>query len=467
MESKNVLIVAGEPVMRDGCRIALMKQGFKVALCETGRQGLQAALEGAYEIVILDLKLADADAMEVLETVSRQKPRSSVIMISSEASLANAVQAMKLGASDYVASPFSEDELILSVEQAIKKNALAGNGGAHGGSLTDGYGYTSIIGKSPKMIEVLGKIAKVAPTDCSVLISGENGTGKELVARAVHSASQQSNGKFMAIDCCTLSPSLMESELFGHVKGAFTGALRDKPGIFELAAEGTLFLDDVANLSMDIQGKLLRVLEAREYKPVGASHFKKTNARLISATNRDLREMVENGTFREDLFYRLSVFPIFLPPLRERRDDIPLLADHYLTYYCNKTGKHLEGFTQEAMAALVSFEWPGNIRQLRNLIEHLVIMADRNTIEVSDLIENLGIKGAWGETSVPKTRQELLEVKRRILDQTFSWFEKLFLIRALEECNWNITSAARQVGMKRPNFSALMRKYKISRNSCT
>jgi len=271
----------------------------------------------------------------------------------------------------------------------------------------------------------------------------------------------------MAIDCCTPSPSLMESELFGHVRGAFTGALRDKPGIFELAAEGTLFLDDVADLSLDIQGKLLRVLEAQEYKPVGGSHFKKTNARLISATSHDLQKMVENGTFREDLYYRLTVFPIFLPPLRERKDDIPALVDHYIEHYCDKTGKCIEGFTKEAMETLVNFEWPGNVRQLRNLVEHLVIMTDRPRIDMSDLLENLNIKGLWGETSVPKTRRELLGIKNRILEQTFGWFEKLFLIKALEECNWNITSAARQVGMKRPNFSALMRKYKISRNPRT
>jgi DNA-binding NtrC family response regulator len=231
-----------------------------------------------------------------------------------------------------------------------------------------------------------------------------------------------------------------------------------------LAGDGTLFLDDVANLSPDIQGKLLRVLETREFKPVGGTSFKKVDARLISATNCDLQEMVEKGSFRQDLYYRLSVFPIFLPPLRERKDDIPLLANHYLTQFCDKTGKRIEGFTKEAMEALVSYEWPGNVRQLRNFVEHLVIMADRHTLDVLDLLENLNIKGFWREDTVPNTRQELLEVKKRILEQTFGQFEKLFLIRALDQCNWNITLAASKVGMKRPNFSALMKQYKISRN---
>jgi len=372
---------------------------------------------------------------------------------------------MKLGAFDYLAKPFSDDELVLSVERAIEKKYLVEQNLSLRRQLSDTFGFSNIIGQNRKMMDVLEKIRKVAPTDCSVLINGENGTGKELVARAIHVASLQSGGKFVGIDCSTLAPSLLESELFGHVKGAFTGASRDKPGIFELAGDGTLFLDDIANLSQDIQGKLLRVLETREFKPVGGTSFKKVDARLISATNCDLQEMVEKGSFRQDLYYRLSVFPIFLPPLRERKDDIPLLANHYLTQFCDKTGKRIEGFTKEAMEALVSYEWPGNVRQLRNFVEHLVIMADRDTLDVLDLLENLNIKGFWREDTVPNTRQELLEVKKRILEQTFGQFEKLFLIRALDQCDWNITLAARKVGMKRPNFSALMKQYKISRSS--
>ena len=465
MNSKKVLVIDDEPVVRDGCRMVLMKEGHEVAICETGREGLIAAQKGQYDIVILDLKLPDIDGMEILATIMKEKPQTSVIIITGYSTVQNAIQAMKLGAFDYLAKPFSDDELVLSVERALEKKHLVEQNLSLRRQLSDTFGFSNIIGKNRKMMDVLEKIRKVAPTDCSVLINGENGTGKELVARAIHVASQQSGGKFVGIDCSTLSPSLLESELFGHVKGAFTGASRDKPGIFELAGEGTLFLDDVANLSPDIQGKLLRVLETREFKPVGGSSFKKVDARLIAATNCDLQEMVEKGSFRQDLYYRLSVFPIFLPPLRERKDDIPLLANHYLTQFCDKTGKQIEGFTKEAMEALVSYEWPGNVRQLRNFVEHLVIMADRHTLDVLDLLENLNIKGFWREDTVPNTRQELLEVKKRILEQTFGQFEKLFLIRALDQCNWNITLAASKVGMKRPNFSALMKQYKISRNS--
>ena len=426
-------------------------------------KGSAAALKGRYDIVILDLKLPDIDGMEILGTIMKEKPQTSVIIITGYSTVQNAIQAMKLGAFDYLAKPFSDDELVLSVERAIEKKHLVEQNLSLRRQLSDTFGFSNIIGNNRKMMEVLEKIRKVAPTDCSVLINGENGTGKELVARAIHVASQQSGGKFLGIDCSTLSPSLLESELFGHVKGAFTGALRDKPGIFELAGDGTLFLDDVANLSLDIQGKFLRVLETREYKPVGGTSFKKVNARIISATNCDLQEMVEKGNFRQDLYYRLSVFPIFLPPLRERKDDIPLLANHYLRHFCNKTGKRIEGFTEEAMEALISYEWPGNVRQLRNFVEHLVIMADQHILDVLDLFENLNIKGFWKD-SIPNTRRELLEVKKRILEQTFGQFEKLFLIRALDQCGRNITLAAQKVGMKRSNFSTLMKKYKISQN---
>ena len=463
MDSRNVLVVGAQPAVRDGCRMALMKQGYKVALCQTGKEGMLAALAGSYEIVILDLELPDIDGMEVLETILKEKPQTGIIMVSGNASLQIGVQAMKLGAFDYISSPFTDDELILSVEQATKKSHLVEQDFASGAQPADLPQSTIIIGKNHKIIEALDIVRKVAPTDCAVLINGENGTGKELFARVIHSASQRS-GHFVAIDCCcAFSSNSMGSELLGHSRDDPAGAAPEKRTILESAANGTLFLDNVADLSPDSQAKLLRALEACEYKPEGTGGSK-TAARLISAANRDIRKLVQTGSFREDLYYRLSVSPIFLPPLRERRDDIPLLANHYLNYYCSKTGKYIEEFTKEAMETLVSFEWPGNVRQFRSLIEHLVVMSDRLTIDVPDLLESLYAK-SWGETSVPKTRRELIEVKRRILEQTFGWFERMFLIRALEECNWNITSEARQVGMMRPNFSALMRKHKINRKS--
>jgi DNA-binding NtrC family response regulator len=461
METGKVLVIDDERIIRKGCRMVLEEQGLSVDVCESGSQGLAAAREGRYEVVLVDLKLADMDGMEILKTLKRERPLICLIVITGYSTVQNAVEAMKLGAFDYLAKPFSDDELIISVERAFEKIKLVEENLALRKQLNGRFGFANIVGECPKLIEIFGKIKKVAPTDCTVLIKGENGTGKELIARAIHVESKRASHQFVAVDCNALAPSLLESELFGHVKGAFTGALHDKPGIFELAHGGTLFLDDVANLSLDTQGKLLRVLETREYKPVGASHFKKTNMRLVSATNCDLRTMVKKETFREDLYYRLSVFPLCLPPLRERKEDIPKLVYYYLRYFTNKIGKPIEGFTEDALEVLINHDWPGNVRQLKNVIEHLVIMVDQQVVDVQHLVENLPVKGMPREGAIPKTRQELMAVKKRILNQTFGEFEKPFLLRALQSSNWNITLAARSVGMKRSNFSALMKKYRL------
>jgi len=457
----HVLVVDDERCIRDGCRIALSDKGFSVDTRETGNQGMEAALHGHYDVVLLDLMLPDIDGMDILRAVRKERREISCIIITGYSTVQNAIEAMKLGAFDYLSKPFTDDELVLAVERAIEKKKLVEENQVLRKALSDRYGFSNIIGENEKMLKVFGKIKRVAPTDCTVLINGENGTGKELVARAIHVHSKRVARNFVAVDCCTLSPNLLESELFGHVKGAFTGAIHDKQGIFELAQDGTLFLDDITNLDLDIQGKLLRVLEAREYKPVGAAHFKKTNARLISATNRDLQEMVKQGAFREDLYYRLNVFPIFLPPIRERRDDIPKLAYHFLKLFSARTAKRIEGFTEEALDVLVNYDWPGNVRQLKNTIERLVIMADYPMLEAWDVADDLKVNSTWKSVDIPKTRKELMAVKKRILDNTFGRFERMFLVRALAESNGNITVAAEKVGMKRSNFSSLIKKYQL------
>jgi DNA-binding NtrC family response regulator len=467
MKTRKVLVVDDEQVICDGCCMVLTERGLTADACLTGRQGLDAALQGNYDVVLLDMKLKDMNGMEILETVRRQRPDIYLIIITGYSTVQSAIAAMKLGAFDYLAKPFSDDELILSVERAIEKKRLVEENMALRKELCGRYGFSNIVGKNPKIIDIFERIKKVAPTDCTVLINGENGTGKELIARAIHVHSQRNPRQFVAVDCSTLSPGILESELFGHVKGAFTGAVQDKPGIFELADGGTLFLDDVANLSLDTQAKLLRVLETREYKPVGGSYFKTTDMRLISATNCNLVNMVSRETFREDLYYRLNVFPICLPPLRERKDDIPTLAYHFLKHFCTKTGKIIDGFTEDAAEALVNYEWPGNVRQLKNAIEHLVIMADRRILDVPDLMDDLRLKLTPIGGAVPRTRQELMTVKKRILEQTYGQCEKLFLIRAFDECKGNITLAARSVGMKRSNFSALLKKHGLSLKPCS
>lgn len=462
MESANILVIDDERTICNGCRMALSEKGHAVDICMTGREGLDAIFGGTYDVTLLDMKLPDMDGMDILRTLKREKPGDHIIIVmTGYSTVQNAVEAMKLGAFDYLAKPFSDDELVLAVERAVEKKRLVQENISLRKELFDRFSFNSIVGEAPKILKVFEEIGKVAPTDSTVLISGESGTGKELFARAVHTHSMRAARQFVAMDCSTLHAGLLESELFGHVRGAFTGAIQDKAGIFGEANGGTLFLDDIANLSITTQGKLLRVLEMQEYKPVGASHIKKTNVRIIAATNQDLKAMVDEGSFRGDLFYRLNVFPVFLPPLRERKDDIPKLAYHFLRLLCRQTGKGIEGFTDDALEVLVNYEWPGNVRQLKNVIERLVIMTDQRFLDLVYLLDNLQIKRLEGGNPIPETLEELKAIKRQLLENNFGEIEKAFLVKALKECDGNITHAAEKVGMQRPNFHALMKKHHL------
>ncbi len=461
-ESAKILVIDDEEIICNGCRLILSDQGHSVESHMKGRAGLGAIREGQFDVVLLDMKLPDMDGMEILRTAREEKPDLYVIVMTGYSTVQNAVEAMKLGAIDYIAKPFSDDELVLAVARALEKKRLVEENIYLRKELLDRFRFSNIVGENPKVLEIFDQIRKVAPTDSTVLIYGESGTGKELFAWAIHAHSQRAGRQFVAVDCSTLAPTLLESELFGHVKGAFTGATQNKVGIFEVAHDGTLFLDDVANLNLEIQGKLLRVLEVYEYKPVGASQVKKTNVRIIAATNKDLRAAVDEGTFREDLFYRLNVFPILLPTLQERKDDIPKLAYHFLRHFCRKTGKRIEGFSDDALEILVNHEWPGNVRQLKNVVERLVIMADRDILDSLDLLEPLQMKGFMKGDSIPQTLEELRAIKRQLLEDHYGQLEKAFLLKALRTCKGNITHAAEKVGMQRSNFSAMMKRHKIS-----
>jgi len=461
-ESAKILVIDDEEVICNGCRLILSDQGHEVESHTKGRAGLRGIREGQFDVVLLDMKLPDMDGMEILRTAREEKPGLYFIVMTGYSTVQNAVEAMKLGAMDYIAKPFSDDELVLAVASALEKKRLVEENIYLRKELLDRFGFNNIVGENPKVLEIFDQIRKVAPTDSTVLIYGESGTGKELFSRAIHAHSQRAGRQFVAVDCSTLAPNLLESELFGHVKGAFTGATQDKAGIFEMAHDGTLFLDDVANLTLEIQGKLLRVLEEYEYKPVGASHVKRTNVRIIAATNKDLRAMVDDGTFREDLFYRLNVFPIFLPTLQHRKDDIPKLAYHFLRHFCRKTGKRIQGFSDDALEILVNHEWPGNVRQLKNVVERLVIMADRDILDSLDLLEPIQMKGFLKGDSIPQTLEELRAIKRQLLEDNYGQLEKAFLLKALKTYKGNISHAAEKVGMQRSNFSALMKKHKIS-----
>jgi transcriptional regulator with GAF, ATPase, and Fis domain len=317
------------------------------------------------------------------------------------------------------------------------------------------------VGKSKKMQEIYRIIAKVAMTDSTVLIYGQSGTGKELIARAVHFNSPRREKQFVPVDCAVLSENLLESELFGHIRGSFTGAVSTKPGLFEVADGGTVFLDEVGNISLAIQAKLLRVLQEREFTPVGGTKAKKVDIRLIAATNKDLERMIKEETFREDLYYRLNIVPIYLPTLKERQEDIPLLSVHFLKKYAEEMGKTVKGFTSEAMEKLMKYPWPGNVRELENVIERTVVMTEDEMVRVEHLIlPGQQEKEVW-EEHVPMTSEELKELKKQAREKAVEEIEKTFVLNALERHQWNVTRAAEEVGMLRPNFQALMRKYNL------
>ena len=465
MELSNILIIDDERVICDGCRLALSGKGHSVDICMNGKDGLEMILKGTYDLALLDMKLPDMDGMDILRTVEREKLGVYVIVMTGYSTVQNAVEAMKLGAFDYLAKPFSYDELVLAVERAMEKKRLVEENLALRQQLSERFDFSNIIGENSTVLKIFNEIQKVAPTNSTVLLHGESGTGKELFARAIHAHSKRATRQFVAVDCSTFSSSLLESELFGHVKGAFTGAIKDKAGIFEEANHGSLFLDEVGNLDVDIQAKLLRAIETKEFKPVGASQLKQSDVRIIAATNRDLKTMVDEGNFREDLFYRLNVFPIFIPPLRKRKDDIPRLLYHFLKVYCRQIGKQVDGFSDDALETLVNYDWPGNVRQLKNVVERLVIIADDRVLDYQSLSDHWEIKRNRTRDAIPETLEGLKSIKRNLLENQFGQIERAFLQKALSAADGNIAQAARRAGMQRSNFSALMKKHHLSANS--
>lgn len=324
-----------------------------------------------------------------------------------------------------------------------------------------------MIGRSKATEDILNQIYKIAPTDFTVMVYGESGSGKELIAQTIHENSLRMNKSFVAVDISSLTASLIESELFGHVKGAFTGASTSRPGYFSIAHGGTLFLDEISNISWELQGKLLRVIETRKVRPVGSEQEHDVDVRIIAATNKDLYDLVKEGKFREDLYYRLNVIPLTIPPLRDRSDDIPLLAIAFLKKAAEANRSPIKGFTTEAMAKLISYPWPGNVRQIKNIVERLVATVDSELIGVEALPPE--IRGAAPQATeipmesqnVPKTADELKEMKQALKDKIYGQIERDFVLDALNRAGWNVTKASELVGMLRPNFHALMRKYGI------
>ncbi len=461
MVTPRILVVDDEEIVCESCKRILEEEGYEVETALSGEEAFSKMKENPYDIVLTDLKMPGIDGMEVLKTIRRDYPSTIVIMITGFATVETAVESMKLGAFDYIPKPFTPDEVSIVVKKAIDQKTLLLENIYLRQELREKYGFHNIVGNSKKMQEIYRIIVKVAPTDSTVLIYGQSGTGKELIARAIHFNSPRRDKPFVPVDCAVLAENLLESELFGHVRGSFTGAVTTKPGLFEVADGGTVFLDEVGNISLGIQAKLLRVLQEKEFTPVGGTKPKKVDIRLISATNKDLEKMIKEGTFREDLYYRLNFVPIYLPPLKERQEDIPLLAVHFLKKFAEEMGKSIKGFTSEAMEKLMRYSWPGNVRELENVIGRTVVMIEEEMVRPEHLILQTQDEKVESKISIPTTSEELKEIKKHIREKAVEEVEKAFVLNALERNNWNVTRAAEDVGMLRPNFQALMRKYNL------
>jgi DNA-binding NtrC family response regulator len=458
-----ILIVDDEAVIREGMRRILAGVGHHVETSSSGRTAIEKIQEQDFDVVITDLKMPGMDGIEVLKTIKILQPEVPVIIITGYSTVDTAVEAMKNGAFDYIAKPFTSELIIEKVQKAIDHKALSLASLAGGKELNNGHGFDDFVGESIEMRKVYRRIMQVAPTDSTVLITGESGTGKELVARAIHSHSPRHDHPFVAVDCTSLPETLLESELFGHVKGSFTGAIHSKAGLFKVADGGTLFLDEISNISLATQAKLLRVLQERVLTPIGDTRPVSIDIRLVAATNLNLRAMVAQGGFREDLFFRLNVIPVNLPPLRERKGDLPLLIFYFLNKFSEAVGREVRGLAPEAMALLEEYNFPGNVRELENIIERAIVLCESDIISKANLELKSDEEERYREADfVPQSLEELKETKRQIRERAVEPIEKAFVIAALKRNNWNVSQAAEETGMLRPNFHALLKKLGIS-----
>ncbi len=463
--SARILIIDDEKPVCVSCRTILIQEAYEVDYECSAFDGLARAIEHDYDLYLLDLMMPGMSGMELLKLLRQEKPEALVIIITAHATIQTSIEAIKKGAVDYVPKPFTPEELLITVSKALEAKRIRDENDFLRRELTRIKKPMRILGRSKRIEEVRRQILKAASTDFNVTVYGESGTGKELVAYGVHEYSERADGPFVAVDISTLSPSLLEAELFGHVKGAFTGAIGNQPGYFALAHGGTLFLDEISNTTLELQGKLLRALDTRRVRPVGGKDETEVDIRLVTASNQDLYAMVEDGSFREDLYYRINVLPINLPPLRERTEDIPVLAMHFLEETTSKTRSRLRGFDTSAMARLIAYDWPGNVRQLKNIVERMVATVDQEIIRLEQLPAEISGPGFEVEKveidEAPADIEELKAAKRRLKEMVYEQIERRFVIDALKRTGGNISRAAEAVGMQRTNFHALMRRWGV------
>jgi two-component system NtrC family response regulator len=443
-----ILVVDDDASLRRVLEYNLTAAGYSVVAAASGEEGLSLFATTRPSLIITDMNMPGISGLQLLASVKERSPEALVIIITAFGSVDIAVEAMKAGAYDYITKPFNRDELQLIVAKALQFTGMAEENRRLKSELADRGGRT-LVGTSPAMERIYQVIAKVADTDASVLISGESGTGKELAARAIHGQSSRRAGPFVAINCAAIPRDLLESELFGHVKGAFTGAVKDKAGKLELADGGTIFLDEVGELPLELQPKLLRVLQEREVEPVGGVKSRKLDLRVIAATNIDIDKALSEGTLREDLYYRLAVIPLHLPPLRERRDDIPLL----IRFFCTRLGYGQVQFDRDALEALSRYPWPGNVRELENTVERILVMRSAEIVSLEDVPEKFRRAGAQGASgriiNLPDDGYPLEQLEKEIV------------VEALVRNQWNQTAAARFLHIPRHTLIYRMEKYGI------
>ena len=443
MEQERILVVDDDEGLLHLLRMRLSALGFSVTPCTGGRDALTAARQETFDIAITDLRLRAEDGLALAEELMQIQPGLPVIILTAHGSIPNAVEAMQRGAFGYLTKPFDDKELKATLDKALIQLRMTREIQRLKSLVKELYGLENVIARSPAMQRLFQQVAQIADSDATVLLTGETGTGKEVLARVLHANSRRSKGPFVALNCAAISETLFESELFGHIRGAFTNALTAKRGLFQSANGGTLFLDEIAEMSLPMQVKLLRAVQEREVREVGADYATKVDVRIITATNKDLAESVKAGTFRHDLYYRVSVVPLAIPPLRERKDDIPLLAQHFLKQSAKRSNKDVRGFTPAAMHRLMVYPWPGNVRELENAVEKAVVMS-RQDMVLPELLPTAGVASDIGLKPLTEAKEE---------------FERSYLRNVLQMTGGNISRAAQFAGRYRADFYKMLKKY--------
>lgn len=449
-----VLIIDDEPNIRRMMETIHRNTGWAAASAESGEAGLTRLHAETFDVVYLDLSMPGKDGIEVLKEIRLRQPEQIVVMLTGQGTVEKAVEAIKLGAFDFLEKDFGKEKILLTSRNALDHSSLARENRRLRDRLA---GRQEFLGSSDEIVQILEQVARVAPTNARVLVLGESGTGKELIAREIHERSKRSGGPFVKVNCAAIPEELIEAELFGSVKGAYTGSVATRQGKFQEAHRGTLFLDEVGDMSLRVQTKVLRALQEGEVEKVGDNKTTKVDVRVISATNKDLEAEVRSGRFREDLYFRLNVVPLISPPLRSHREDIPLLVNTFLATYCADNGLPTKTIDSAAMELLAGYPWPGNVRELRNQVERLAIMSKGNLIGLDDLGPEL--RGAWAPTANSPAATDgvfsLHEAKRNL--------ERTMILQALERHDWNVTRAANELGLERTNLHKKIRQYELTK----